>query len=186
LSRLVVLEAACEVGGHTPHRRKRRDQPGLTVANSHGFFSPNVFRLETSSTKIDARSITSSHIVIDEIHISSPQVVYEINQALASNILVLKKNIQKSATASKKKASKKNNRWQRSKNPYHEACDGQRQYRGPWRRARGQAPGRYPKALRNDQHRQNCATPAKIAADILTTLVEEVGISIVRIRLEKK
>jgi hypothetical protein len=77
---------------------------GLTVANPHGFSSPNVFRLGKISVKIDTRSVTSSPIVIDEIHISSPQVVYEMNQVLASNILVLKKNIQESAADSKKKA----------------------------------------------------------------------------------
>lgn len=72
---------------------------GLTVANPRGFTSPHVFRLGDIRVKIDIHSITKSPIVIDEIHIASPQITYELNKDLASNILELKKNI----LASKKK-----------------------------------------------------------------------------------
>lgn len=67
---------------------------GLTVANPHGFSSPYVFRLDTISVRIDPSTITIRPIVIDEIRISGPQVVYEINSSGTSNIDVLKKNIE--------------------------------------------------------------------------------------------
>jgi hypothetical protein len=67
---------------------------GLTVANPLGFSSPYVFRLGTISTRIDPATVTAHPIVIDEIRISAPQVVYEINASGASNIGVLKKNIE--------------------------------------------------------------------------------------------
>jgi hypothetical protein len=66
---------------------------GLTVANPRGFSSPSVFRLGKIRSKIDTRSIASSPIVIDEVRISAPVVVYEMNSSGASNIAVLKKNL---------------------------------------------------------------------------------------------
>ncbi len=75
---------------------------GLTVANPRGFISPYVFRLGKISTRIDTRSITSSPIVIDEIRIAAPQVTYEMNASGASNIMLLKQNLQ-APTASKAK-----------------------------------------------------------------------------------
>lgn len=76
---------------------------GLTVANPRGFSSPHVFRLGKISTRIDTRSITSNPVVIDEIRISAPQVVYEMNSSGASNIAVLKKNLERSAPDAPKK-----------------------------------------------------------------------------------
>jgi hypothetical protein len=67
---------------------------GLTVENPHGFSSPYAFRLGTISARIDPSTVTTRPIVIDEIRISAPQVVYEINPSGASNIGVLKKNIE--------------------------------------------------------------------------------------------
>jgi uncharacterized protein involved in outer membrane biogenesis len=76
---------------------------GLTVANPHGFNSPYVFRLGKISTRIDTRSITSSPIVIDEIRIAAPQVTYEMNSSGASNISLLKQNLQAPAASTPKK-----------------------------------------------------------------------------------
>ena len=45
------------------------------------------------STRVDTASINKNPIVIDEIHISAPSVVYEINKAGVSNVEVLKKNL---------------------------------------------------------------------------------------------
>ena len=70
---------------------------GLTVANPHGFSSPYIFRLDMISVRIDPSTITIRPIVIDEIRISGPQVVYEINSSGTSNIDVLKKNIEEGA-----------------------------------------------------------------------------------------
>ncbi len=76
---------------------------GLTVANPRGFSSPYVFRLGKISTRIDTRTITSSPIVIDEIRIAAPQVTYEMNAAGASNISLLKQNLQTPAASKPKK-----------------------------------------------------------------------------------
>jgi len=75
---------------------------GLTVANPHGFSSPYVFRLGKIRARIDTRTITSNPIVIDEIRVAAPQVTYEINAAGASNISLLKQNLQ-ALTAGKPK-----------------------------------------------------------------------------------
>jgi hypothetical protein len=77
---------------------------GLTVANPHGFSSPYVFRLDTISVRIDPSTVTKRPIVIDEIRISAPEVDYEINPSGASNIGVLKKNIEGYKADAPKKA----------------------------------------------------------------------------------
>ena len=66
---------------------------GLNIGNPAGFTDPNIFELGNISTKIDTSSITENPVVIDEIVISSPKVVYEINKEGVSNADVLKKNL---------------------------------------------------------------------------------------------
>jgi len=66
---------------------------GLTVANPKGFTDPNIFSLGMISTKIDTSSLNKNPIVIDEIDIKDPAVVYEINKSGVSNVDVLKKNL---------------------------------------------------------------------------------------------
>ena len=68
----------------------------LRVANPTGFSSPNIFNLGEISTKIDLTSIGEDPIIIDEIKIQSPQVVYEINNSGKSNVAVLQDNIAQS------------------------------------------------------------------------------------------
>jgi hypothetical protein len=65
----------------------------LSVANPKGFTDPHIFELGRISTRVDLASINKNPIVIDEIHISAPTVVYEINRAGVSNVEVLKKNL---------------------------------------------------------------------------------------------
>ncbi len=66
---------------------------GLTVANPRGFPSPHVLSLGSVSVRIEPRTVTSGVVVIDEVRITAPQVVYEMNDARVSNVDVLKKNI---------------------------------------------------------------------------------------------
>ena len=66
---------------------------GLKVGNPAGFSDPNIFELGMISTKIDISTISQNPIIIDEIIISAPAVVYEINQSGVSNVDVLKKNL---------------------------------------------------------------------------------------------
>jgi len=66
---------------------------GLTVANPGGFTDPNIFEIGNISVKIDATTVSQNPLVIDEISISSPVVIYEINTSGISNVDVLKKNL---------------------------------------------------------------------------------------------
>jgi hypothetical protein len=85
---------------------------GLTVANPKGFSSARVLSLGSILVRIDPGTITSSPVVIDDIRISAPQVVYEMDKSGTSNIDVLKKNIASSEgntvkqSADKKKPGK--------------------------------------------------------------------------------
>ncbi len=66
---------------------------GLTVANPPGFTDPNIFELGSISTKVDIASLNKNPIIIDEIHVNAPSVVYEIDKAGVANTDVLKKNL---------------------------------------------------------------------------------------------
>ncbi len=69
----------------------------LSVGNPAGFSAPHVFTLGGISTKIDLNSITQDPIVIEEVRIQSPRVVYEINQAGKSNIATLQDTLGQSS-----------------------------------------------------------------------------------------
>jgi len=66
---------------------------GLKVGNPAGFSDPNIFELGMISTKIDTSTIDQNPIIIDEIIIKAPAVVYEINKDGLSNADALKKNL---------------------------------------------------------------------------------------------
>ncbi len=67
---------------------------GLTVANPRGFSSSHVLSLGSISVRIEPRSVTSGVVVIDEVRITAPQVVYEMNDSGVSNVDILRKNIE--------------------------------------------------------------------------------------------
>ena len=67
---------------------------GLTVANPRGFSSSHVLSLGSISVRIEPRTVTSGVVVIDEVRITAPQVVFEMNDSRVSNVDVLKKNIE--------------------------------------------------------------------------------------------
>jgi uncharacterized protein involved in outer membrane biogenesis len=66
---------------------------GLSVGNPKGFAAPNVFDMKNITVKIDAASVRKDPVVIDNVQISTPHVVYEINEKGKSNIDQLKKNL---------------------------------------------------------------------------------------------
>lgn len=68
----------------------------LSVGNPDGFSSPHIFTLGGISADLDVASVRQDPIVIEQIHIDSPAVFYEINQAGASNLKELQKNIGRS------------------------------------------------------------------------------------------
>lgn len=68
----------------------------LTIANPKDFSSPHIFTLGNISTAIDIASVNKDPIVIKQILIKKPDVFYEINEAGASNLTELQKNIEQS------------------------------------------------------------------------------------------
>ncbi len=77
---------------------------GLTVANPRGFSSPHVLSLGSISVRIEPRTVTSGVVVIDEVRITAPRVVYEMNDARVSNVDVLKKNIESQGSSAPKRS----------------------------------------------------------------------------------
>ena len=75
---------------------------GVSVANPRGFTAKNIFRLNNISTRIDAKSVTKSPIVIQDIRITGPEVFYEMNSSRVSNLDVLTKNLQGPETSEKR------------------------------------------------------------------------------------
>ncbi len=80
---------------------------GLTVANPKGFTAAHVLSLGSISVRIVPSTVTTSPIVIDDIRISAPQVVYEMDKSGTANVDVLKKNIASSGGAPKRPSDKK-------------------------------------------------------------------------------
>ncbi|GAV19874.1 hypothetical protein MMIC_P0832 [Mariprofundus micogutta] len=78
---------------------------GLNVGNPAGFSDPNIFELGNITTNIDTSTIRQNPIVIDEILISAPAVVYEINKAGVSNVDVLKKSLGSGGSSSSSSSS---------------------------------------------------------------------------------
>jgi len=66
---------------------------GLNVGNPAGFSDPNIFELGEITVKVDTSTVNQNPIIIDEIIIKAPAVVYEINKSGVSNVDVLKKNL---------------------------------------------------------------------------------------------
>jgi len=78
---------------------------GLKVGNPAGFTDPYIFELGMISTNIDTSTINQNPIVIDEIIIKAPAVVYEINSEGVSNVDVLKKSLASGSGSSGKSSS---------------------------------------------------------------------------------
>jgi hypothetical protein len=73
----------------------------LRVGNPDGFKATDIFTLGGINTRIDTATVTQDPIIIDEISINAPRVVYEINKAGASNIKALEQNIAASSGTGK-------------------------------------------------------------------------------------
>ncbi|MGH7829446.1 MAG: hypothetical protein ACREP8_04655 [Candidatus Binatia bacterium] len=68
------------------------DLRGLSVGNPSGFRSPTIFRLGEISLALNVGTVTSDTVVIKEIVVLAPEVMYEIGLQ-GSNIDALKRNI---------------------------------------------------------------------------------------------
>ena len=70
---------------------------GLTIANPPGFSSGSAFSLGEITIDIDPNSVTESPVVIDEVTVRAPQVTYELDAKLGSNIQTVLGNIERYA-----------------------------------------------------------------------------------------
>jgi len=83
---------------------------GLTVGNPKGWKAPEAFHLKSIHIDVVPSSVFSDHIVINEIDIDDPELVYE-TRLLSSNIGDLIKNISKgTAEPAAESAAVKNGR----------------------------------------------------------------------------
>src|SRR5574340_990268 len=80
---------------------------GLTVANPPGFDSRHLLSLGGISIRLSPRTVTSNPVVIDDIRITAPLVVYEMNESRTSNVDVIKKNLGAPEPVKKKQQEKK-------------------------------------------------------------------------------
>jgi hypothetical protein len=67
---------------------------GLTVANPKGFKTDYAFKLGEVSVKVDATTVANDVIVIKEVVIAKPQVIYEFGTG-GSNIATIQKNVER-------------------------------------------------------------------------------------------
>ncbi len=79
---------------------------GLTVANPKGFKSDYAFKLGAVAVKVDATTVANDVIVINEVVIAKPQVIYEFGSG-GSNIAAIQKNVERNAGGGSGSASGK-------------------------------------------------------------------------------
>jgi len=78
---------------HLDLKNGKAEVTGLSIGNPDGFTDPNIFHLGDIKTKIDLATLQQNPLVIDEIHVSAPDVVYEINKTGLANADKLKQNL---------------------------------------------------------------------------------------------
>jgi hypothetical protein len=64
----------------------------LTIANPQGFGEGHAFMMPETKIKVESKSLATDVIVIDEIVMDSPDIVYEVT-ASGNNYAVLRKNV---------------------------------------------------------------------------------------------
>jgi len=65
----------------------------LTVANPPGYSTPYILSLGGISVRISPRSVASDLVMIEDVRVTSPLVVYEMNDERVANVDVLRKNL---------------------------------------------------------------------------------------------
>jgi hypothetical protein len=72
----------------------------LTVANPEGFSKQDAMAFESLTVQIDPTSITGSPIVVPQIRLLGPSILFEVAQGGASNVDTLRRNAQSYAPPS--------------------------------------------------------------------------------------
>jgi hypothetical protein len=149
---------------------------GLTVANPRGYSAAHILSLGGISVRLEPRTVTADPIVIDDIRVTAPLVVYEMNDDRVANVDVLKKNLgagqpAKTTTENKKGAKDKSKRLRIR----HLVIENARAD------VRIAALGGKPKTVAlsriemTDIGGKNGAPPEEVAKQIVTTLLSEVS-----------
>jgi len=66
---------------------------GLSIGNPEGFSTPGAFSLGELSIKLDTSTLTKDLVVIEQIKVSAPRVVYEINRAGKANLNAIRDSL---------------------------------------------------------------------------------------------
>jgi len=77
---------------------------GLTIRNPKGYSDKYIFSMDDISVGIDISSLNKNPIVLNEILVRQPKVVYELNKDNVSNMDALLKNMKSKASSDKKPA----------------------------------------------------------------------------------
>ncbi|MHB8843497.1 MAG: DUF748 domain-containing protein [Nitrospirota bacterium] len=149
---------------------------GLTVANPHGYTAKHIMSLGGISVRIAPRSITADPVVIDDIRITSPLVVYEINDKHVVNVDALKKNMgaDKPAqpAAGQKKSAKDKGKRLRIRHLVIENAKADIRIAGLKDKPRIIA---LPRIVMTDIGGKNGAPPEEVAKQIVTAILSEVS-----------
>jgi hypothetical protein len=155
---------------------------GLTVANPSGFSSPYAFSLGKINAKIETGTVTSDLIVIDRIVISAPQVMYEINASGSSNINTLKKNIEQPEKGKPKEAPQEKKTGGKEKKLLIRKLIIEKGEIDLRIAAVGEKTEKLklPPIELTDIGKGSGATPAQVAEEVLSALVDKVGVSVAK------
>jgi hypothetical protein len=64
----------------------------LVISNPAGFQTPHAFYMENTHVVVDVKSIPTDVMIIDEVVLDSPEIIYEVN-ATGNNYAVLRSNV---------------------------------------------------------------------------------------------
>jgi hypothetical protein len=76
-------------------REGRGSIGGLSIGNPPGFSTPAALDLEDITVEIDTGSVTGDPVVIRKISVSSPRIMYEIDESGRANIKEIMRNLER-------------------------------------------------------------------------------------------
>jgi uncharacterized protein involved in outer membrane biogenesis len=76
-------------------REGRGSISGLNIGNPPGFATPAALALEDITIEIDTDSVTGDPVVIRKVRLSSPRIMYEIDESGRANIKEIMRNLER-------------------------------------------------------------------------------------------
>ena len=146
---------------------------GLTVANPRGYSAPHIISLGGISVRIAPRTIAAETTVIEDIRITAPLIVYEMNDDRVANVDVLERKLgADKPAAGKKKGAKDKGKLLRIRHLLIENAKAE---------IRAAALGGKPRVVSlprtemKDIGGKNGAPPEEVATEIATAVLSQVG-----------